>query len=148
MSQLNQINTHIIRDLENCADSLSDLVDVRVIEKDELVQLISDIDELYRNINSSNINRELKFLLVKKLAILKEVIENYQFQGSDGIKREIENIYGSIICNVDKIKNEEEKKIVKIVLDQLGKIIIIASAAKNLLPEGLTEIFQNFLPPG
>lgn len=145
---LSNINSSIIRDLENCADSLSELVDLKVMEEEELAKLIDDIDGLYQTINSSNIGKDLKFLLLKKLTALKEVIENYQFQGSDGINREVENIIGSIFLNNDKVKNKDEASLVKKVFELLCKVLSAASASKNLLPEGWTEIVQNLLPPG
>ena len=147
-AHLNKINSHIIRDLENCADSLNDLVDLKVIEEEEPVKLVDDIDGLYQTIYSSNIGKDLKFILLKKLTALKEVIENYQFQGSDGIKREVENVIGSIVLNKDKVNNDDEANLVKKVFELLCKIITTASAVKNILPEGWTEMVQNLLPPG
>jgi hypothetical protein len=147
IAQLNDINSHIIRDLENCADSLRELVELEVIEEEELVKIIDDIDGLYQTINTSNIGKDLKFLLLKKLSSLKEVIENYRFQGSDGIKREVENFMGSMFLNKDKVKNDDEANFVKKVFELLCKVLSAASATKNLLPEGWTEIIQNLLPP-
>ena len=147
IKQLNSVNSHPIRDLENCADSLSELVELRVIEEEELAKLVDDIDSLYQTINSSNIGKDLKFILLKKLTTLKEAIENYQFQGSDGIKREAENIIGSIFLNQDKVNSDEEVNLVKKVFDLICKIITVASAVKNILPENWTEKVQNLLPP-
>ncbi|MEL6440009.1 MAG: hypothetical protein AAFQ80_12235 [Cyanobacteria bacterium J06621_8] len=144
---LNNDKSYIIRDLENCADSLSDVIDLKVVEEEELVKLVGEIDGLYQTINSSDIGKDLKFLLLKKLTALKEVLENYQFQGSDGIKREIENIMGSIAINNDKVRTDEEKGLVMKVFELLRTLITTASAAKNLLPENIVEIGQNFLPP-
>lgn len=148
IEHLNNVDSHIIRDLENCADSLSELVELEVIEEEELTKIIDDIDALYQTINASNINKDLRFLLLKKLSSLKEVIENYQFQGSDGIKREVENFIGSIALNNEKVTNQEEANFVKKTFDLFCKTLSAASAAKNLLPENITEIVQNFLPPG
>jgi hypothetical protein len=148
IAYLNNSDSHIIRDLENCADSLSELVELEVIEEEELTKIINDIDGLYQIINTSNINKDLKFLLLKKLSSLKEVIENYQFQGSDGIKREVENFIGSMTLNKEKVTNKEEANFVKKTFDLFCKVLSAASAAKNLLPENITEIVQNLLPPG
>ena len=74
ITQLNKISSHAIRDLENCADSLSELLDLRVVEEEELIKLSDDIDSLYQTINSSNIGKDLKFILLKKLTALKEVL--------------------------------------------------------------------------
>lgn len=146
--QLNNTNSHAIRDLENCADSLSELVDLRVIEEEELAKLSDDINSLYQTINSSNIGKDLKFILLKKLTALKEAIENYQFQGSNGIEREVENTIGSIFLNQDKVNSDEEVSLVKKVFDLICKMITTVSAAKNILPEDWTEKIQNLLPSG
>lgn len=146
--QLNNINSYIIRDLEICADSLSEVVELKVLEEEELERIIDDIGDLYSSINKSNIGQDLKFLLLKKLDSLKEVIDNYQFQGSDGIKREVENIVGSIALNKKKVKNEEEANLVKKLFELLCKVLTTASAVKNLLPEGFSEIAQNLLKLG
>jgi hypothetical protein len=148
IEQLNNVDSHIIRDLENCADSLSELVELKAIEEEELKKLIDEIDALYQTINTSDISKDLKFLLLKKLSSLREVIENYQFQGSDGIKREVENFMGSTFLNKDKVTNKQEADLVKETFNLFCKVLSAASAVKNLLPEGLAEIVQNLLPPG
>jgi hypothetical protein len=148
IEHLNNIDSHIIRDLENCADSLSELVKLKVIEEEELKKLIDDIDALYQTISASNISKDLKFLLLKKLSSLKEVIENYQFQGSDGIKKEVENFIGSITLNKKKVTNKEEADLVRKTFDLFCKVLSAASATQNLLTGDWAEIVQKLLPPG
>ena len=141
-------SSHIIRELENCADSLSELFMVKVIEQDELVITIDGIDALYKTVNSSDISKDLKFILLKKITSLKITIENYQFQGSNGIQAEVESFIGSIVVNKDKVRSEQEKNLISKTFNLLSKIITTASATKNLLPENIIEIGKNLLPPG
>lgn len=50
--------------------------------------------------------------------------------------------------NKEKVTNKEEVNFVKKTFDLFCKVLSAASATKNLLPEGWTEIVQNLLPPG
>lgn len=147
IENLNNHDSYIIRDLENLADSLDEVMLLKLVEEKELENLLNEIDSLYENISSSDIGKDLKFLLLKKIANLKVTIENYRFLGSDGIKEEVENFIGAIFINKNKVKNEKEKNFVCKIFELLSKIATTSSAVKNLLPENINEIVISFLPP-
>ena len=125
----------IFTSLEICACDLSHISKERVIESEKLENFKEEFKLLHDKVNESDINKELKYLLLNKIKKLLEIIENYQFFGSEAIKEEIGAIFGSIFLNHEKITKSEEVSIVKELIDIVSKLFGIANNANNLLPE-------------
>lgn len=146
-ADLTNPESDIFTTLGNCAYDLGLISEERVIESEELKKLQEEFRSLYDKIDNSKINIELKFVLLKQINTLLEKIENYQFLGSEAIKKESGAIFGSIFFNQEKINKPEEINIVKELLEMVFKLSGIANNAKNLIPEDWQNNIAKLLSP-
>lgn len=139
--------SHIFRDLENMAYDFDELNSQKDIEPKDLEIIQQEIHNLIAKVSKSNINKELRFILLKKLNLCQDVINNYDLYGSNGIQNELENISGTIICNLNKVHTEEERSLVAMTIEWTFKTLGAVSAANNILSSNAVEWFSKLLPP-
>ncbi|ACK71895.1 hypothetical protein PCC7424_3503 [Gloeothece citriformis PCC 7424] len=132
---LNNPTWHGFQILELCALDLGN----REIEitPDKLNKFQFDIEKLLQEIKTLNLNLTIKFFLEEHLNDLKEKIDYYQFYGSEGLKKSVENSLGALFLKNPEFEptSESEQKILQQFLKLLKYILDILIPVNLQLPE-------------
>ncbi|MEE2732893.1 MAG: hypothetical protein VYA55_18885 [Pseudomonadota bacterium] len=138
--------------LKFCSDKLSRIENVSSIENSVLEEIQNELNTLVEKILKSNLNQELKSLLISNLEELRQAIVAFRVRGIEGIERGVEICLGSIVVNKDKIKSQADDKDVGwsiksyfAILDVVNKTV---SAAKGVKELGVHNIANNLLGNG
>lgn len=134
-SFVNTIDEKTMIRLEYSCEILSEKIGEEPIDQETIDLVLSEIEELIKLVDDSDLDRELKALLINSLMNIKISILNYNLWGLKGIKKQLESSAGAIILNGNLLNNEKGFSISKIVFEHIGKfnqIITFGKAVKEL----------------
>lgn len=135
----------VIDNLEVCSEILSRERPEKVIEKQYLDTVISEIEELLGLAKSDESSSQINDFVMKSLLNLKNSIEEYSILGSVPIEKEIHTTIGSILTvniNDEFNKNNKGKKYLNIV----GGLIFLLGITADVKTIAPSTIDQLFLP--
>ncbi|MDQ7057620.1 MAG: hypothetical protein Q9N62_04000 [Ghiorsea sp.] len=139
-----QIDETTIYGLQICSDKLSRDANYTQIGEDEFESIKASLATLTDDILSSQLDTELKSLLIRNLERLRQALLAYKIKGIEGIEQEIELNIGSIVLNQEKIKQakqtDKSNTIIKsyfVCLDLFNKTV---STAKSVKPFALSAM--------
>jgi len=91
--------------LEFCAAALSRDLPERTFSKDELAELTKKIDELWREVLASGLDKELKLTILECLDQIRQAIRDYKILGSKPIVSAVNN---AVVCviNIGEVSPE------------------------------------------
>lgn len=139
----NTIDEKTMIRLEYSCEILSEKIGEETIDQETIELISSEIEELIKFVDDSDLDIELKALLINSLMNIKISILNYNLWGLKGIKKELESSAGTIILNGNLLTDEKEFSVFKIVFESIGKfnqIITFGKAVKELY-EPLKKLF-------
>ena len=97
--------------------------DGEILSSDKLNKIYENINSISNEINRSNINNELKEILIDRIEDILLIIRKYKIHGTNELIKSLETSIGSICTNQTNIKTEEEVSLCKNILSKLSKSI-------------------------
>ncbi|WP_417553394.1 hypothetical protein [Marinomonas fungiae] len=135
--------------LKFCSDKLSRIDCIENIDKSEIEAIQAKLASLVDDILNSEIDPDVKELLLRNLEGLRQSLIAYRVRGLEGIEREVEAGLGSILVNKSKIektvskgKNGSLLKSYIALLEVTNKTI---STAKNLKELGVVDLVTKLI---
>lgn len=123
--------------LAHCAELLS-RYNQQPIEQSELVALKKDIETLSDKIGMSDINVELKTVILDQLEIIRRAIAEYKIRGAEGIRDGLATCYGKLIQNEPLFRDPETSEHVASLWDIFSRADNMTTVALNLISIGTT----------
>ncbi|MGF1480194.1 MAG: hypothetical protein ACFB4I_11990 [Cyanophyceae cyanobacterium] len=114
----------------------------RAMEK----ELKINVESLISNVNQSQLEPSLQFLLRKRLTDIRNAIENYQFYGVAAIEQEVEASLGALALNKDKFEKERHQPLVISFFRLIKDLLDIVSNTKQLFSKKVIVSIRNLLP--
>lgn len=110
------------------------------VNSEDLNQLLTEIDELYKDVMESSLDPDLKLLILERLEAIRQAIHEYRIRGIKRLREELAASIGTLIVNEDLIKQSGNKEEVQ----RFGKIInnlaTYVSLASNVMKIAETVI--------
>ncbi|MFB6589297.1 hypothetical protein ACFCVQ_27525 [Bacillus thuringiensis] len=106
------------------------------INREEISNLIQDVDILIENITNSALPKEVISLLIKNLDLIRSSLTSYKISGTDGMKNALEQTIGSLFVNNEIITPVAQDKNVKGVfniIDKMNTVLSTRVAIKDLI---------------
>ncbi len=94
--------------LRMCSDALSRRIGYKEIPKEEIDKLRADVEKLLNNILKSDLNSELKSILIENLETIRRALIGFRINGIDGLRQALEKNIGSVYVN-EKLREEIKK---------------------------------------
>jgi len=114
--------------LEFCAFSLGE---DGTISEDELAEIYTSIGDVFKQVSDSNLNKDLKALLLRLLVSIKSAIDDYWIGGVDGIRHSCSAIIVEIKRHQDLLKSHSTQPWMKKLFNMVVKLDgIVAKAIK------------------
>lgn len=137
-----------MKGLRFCANELSKYHFESPISKQELADLLQQIEELTVDVLDSDIDPLLKTLIIDLLETIRKSIIEYRLRGAEGIKDALIYFIGSTVTNYDLVTKEKNKPIVQRVMDLVSATDKVVSTALQMkaLCENAAPLLQ-LLPP-
>jgi hypothetical protein len=97
--------------------------DGEVLSDEELNEIYENINTISSDISNSNINNDLKEILIDRIQDILLIIRKYKTHGTNELLKSIETSIGSIYTNQPNIKSEEEVNLCRSIVSKLLKTI-------------------------
>jgi hypothetical protein len=149
-TSLRQITEGDMTVLAFCAEELSKWQSEKTIEEAQIKDLTEDIQALYEQVHASELNAEIKNLILDQLEIIRRAIHEYRIRGVKRLNEALTTVVGAYILNKDLIDEESDKEEVSKFKDTLSKFtstVAFASHTTRLL-EAATTYLPKLLPGG
>jgi hypothetical protein len=135
--------------LSYCADALSRESNEKVLEPDEILELLNSINTLQEKLLKSEINDFLKSVFLEKLEEIRLALINYKVHGIKGLRRPLESSVGALILYQEDIKLQDvsSKDFWEELMKFLTKVNTLVSLGNNipLLGGKIVEFIQNLM---
>jgi hypothetical protein len=106
------LNPAVLLNLAHCAEALSKYDEIK-LETEEIDNLSNDIDNLFEKVRDSDINVELKTIMLHLLEGLRRSISEYFIRGAAGIRDHLAYFLGTAFQNSEKFKLHKDTEEVK-----------------------------------
>jgi hypothetical protein len=144
-----RLKSDTITRLSYCADALSRESNEKVLEPDEILELLNSISNLQEKLLKSEINDFLKSVFLEKLEEIRLALINYKVHGIDGLRRSLESSVGALILYQEdiKIQDASSKGFWEELMKLLTKVNTLVSLGNNvpLLVGKTVEFIQNLM---
>jgi hypothetical protein len=141
----NRLDGTTMLSLKHCSDALSNRSSEAVIEEDELRELRSDVQALIdRILDDSELDPELRRILLDHLEIIRRAIINYKVHGSDGLQEAIKTATGAVYLNRELFEAEKDSDSVSLfwkIIVRIGTLTALVNDANQLAP-GVTKLIE------
>ncbi len=129
------------------AENLSNYWHEEVIQEEELASIQSEVGALIERLVASNLEPDLKTVLIASLGEVRNAIPNYRILGADEIRKAVDSNIGVVARHAESIQgisDDEDKQVVSAVLGLVSKVNQLATAALNLkaLGEGAVKLLS------
>jgi hypothetical protein len=142
------LSDKVMSELEYSDDLLSRTIGENIIEEETLDELLFSVDELFEEVNKSNLPQDLKKLILNNLNNISWAVKHYKIHGAMGLKEAVDSAVGSfVIYSIyeHEIVEENDKEILakygkvitkamSIVADAYTLLQLTAGAVNDLLP--------------
>jgi len=138
-----------LRDLQYCSDLLSEHFPEELIEADQLMELLKEVEALYDDVWTCDLDDDLKKIVLENLQTIKNAVNDYKIRGADGLQDALATIIGTaaMVRPIDTTSGSNTFERLSKVVDMLAKLLNLAKSAKPLLKAG-AEVYRRLLPPG
>lgn len=102
-----------LTDLEHCASTIAGHFPESPIGEDELSGIYTQIDNLFQEIEKSDVSPELKESILDLLETVRRLINEYRIRGPKTIREALVKMTGEITIRWNEIENNKDKKGVK-----------------------------------
>ncbi|PFM20870.1 hypothetical protein COJ41_17700 [Bacillus thuringiensis] len=131
------INSETLTALSFICDHMNFIYDLHEneINREEITNLIDDIDILITNITGSILEEDVKILLLKNLNAIRFSLASYKISGSEGMRIALEQTIGSLFLNnevIIPIADDENIKNIFNIIDKINTLLSVGSTAKDL----------------
>lgn len=124
-------NKEMMTSIEICAYYLSEQSNEICIEDEKIQELIEEINGLIQEILKSELNKDLKRILVYQLNNVRESLLKYKLFGAEGIINNIATTLGTLMLNIEKANDKQSKFTLKNIFGFIGKVNAIISFKSN-----------------
>jgi len=140
-----------LKSLLFCSDLLSKHYPEKEIEQDELLTLTKVLNELYESILASQIDDNLRLIILEQLQNIQQSIREYRVKGVYVLKKALSTATGQIILHSAEFQtlNKSDGALLQKFVDMLAfldRITSIATKSKELLSP-LLPVLLPYLPP-
>ncbi len=135
--------------LEFAAEVLSRHSPEQPIPKENLDDLLEQVEQLLKAVVESDVEDEFKVTLVEYLERIRQAILRYRLLGARGLREAMDQTIGFLARTDGEATGEPRRNVlqgVMGVLKNLNTILSLATRLKSLAPEELETLLQ--LPPG
>lgn len=95
--------------LDFCIDAIDELPLEKVIDGEELGEIVEEIKNLYSKIKESDIEKKLRDLLLDLLKVMENSIHEYEIRGIKSVEEAVAEVLGKLLINQDLIRNSKEE---------------------------------------
>jgi hypothetical protein len=135
--------------LSYCADALSRESNEKVLEPDEILEVLNSLSTLEEKLLKSEINDFLKSVFLEKLQEIRLALINYKVHGINGLRRSLESSAGALILYQEdiKIQDASSRDLWEELMKLLTKVNTLVSLGNNvpLLVGKTVEFIQNLM---
>jgi hypothetical protein len=134
--------------LEFCSAILSSTVIENPVDPEVLKDLLKQVESLYADVLSTEMDRDLKKIVLDNLHRIKTAIHDYNLRGADGLEEALAAAVGTATIH-PPIKGEGFKFLERwtVLMEALKKTLETAKTSMVLLPEFVEKV-RHVLPPG
>ena len=132
-----EYNNHFLTGLRLVALNMPSGESEEVIQHEVLGGLQTDIEELTNRVLLSDLNADLKWILINGLQSVRQAIVEYRVSGAAGISQELDRSIGSLVRHRHKFKdfpNGDEKEVISAFWNVMGKVDEVVSTALRVAP--------------
>lgn len=141
------IDDQTIFGLKFGSDRLNREIKISAIKEKDLELIKTSLTELSDLVQNSDLEIELKRLLVRNLESLRRAIVAYKINGIEGLETELEACVGAVVLNKDKVKRAADAPKGKTILEKyfsclnfVNKTVSAAQNVEKLSESGLTKL--------
>ena len=120
------------------------------INEDELKEILREVNELFEEVSSSSLEKELKTYILTQLELIRRGINEYRITGIKRLQEALATTIGSMLINRDLINQASDKqevgKFVSLTM-RFANVVTLASKATALI-ESLSKFLPLLLPGG
>ncbi len=139
----NELDKSLIRSLQWAAEEMNHHWDEYGIEEEDLANLQAEIDELTSEIVASDLDAQLKSVLISGLNGVRQAILEYRIQGAEGLRQALDKIIADLARNREEFRTASTKTETQEPIRNYFKVI---RKVDNLVSTGL-KIKQIAGPP-
>jgi hypothetical protein len=145
---INSITEGDLTVLEFCADKLSDNRPEGLVDEEQLKSLLTDVNNLFNEVNSSKLPSDLKKFILQQLEMIHSAIQQYRIRGIERLREVLSTSLGAIIVNGELVKagsKTEEVSRFSQIFYSFVSIVSFASKATPLI-EPISKVVRLLLP--
>jgi len=144
---LKKISDSDIALLELSSEALDAYRKEALIEQDQLEEIKQDTDSLFNEIVNSDLDKNLKVILLDLLEVIRRAIAEYQIRGAEGLKKAVAESVGRLFIDKDIVLKEKDKSAFQSFWKYLAKLNLIVSSAlyAKEIGENVNDFIQNLL---
>src|SRR5205085_7285799 len=106
------------------------------INEDELKEILREVNELFEEVSSSSLEKELKTYILTQLELIRRGINEYRITGIKRLQEALATTIGSMLINRDLINQASDKqevgKFVSLTM-RFANVVTLASKATALI---------------
>lgn len=142
-----QFDEASLRTLEIAADQIKRVWNEVAIEQSVLDALRAEIEGLIAETLESDLEMDIRRVVIHKLEDLHRAILDYQLDGAQGLRRAMEGAIGAVVTHPELGAKAKRDGVAEKFLQLIVKLDVTSRAALNLIRLA-APIVQQFLPPG
>jgi hypothetical protein len=96
-----------------CADLLSKMRPEKVIANEDLTSLLTELQELYGNVQNSNIDDKLKTVILDLPESTRRAVHEYRVRGAIRLEETLSQIIGTLTYHQDLFREDKDKEPVR-----------------------------------
>lgn len=117
--------------MDACADFIRDNIE-ELTDESQISELLQETQNLIEEIKASTINIDLKKMLLLQLSGVYDSLIKYDLFGYDAVELSVKMTIGSIVMNLNKDADNEDKAYIAKSLQLMSKFNTIFSFVKNV----------------
>ena len=147
---IGDFGTDFLLTMQWASKDMSSHISEQVIDQDELKSLQSEIECLTEKVIESDIDENLRIILIDGLTSLRQAIVDYRISGAEGIRQALDRNIGLMARCRDEIKAEQDRgdsevlsgywlvfsKIEKVVYSALKYVPLVQPVVQRMLESG------------
>src|SRR5262249_45349973 len=131
MPQLRSITEGDMIVLEFCSDKLEEQHTELVINRDELQEILQDVNSLFDEVRTINMDHELQTFILDGLESIRRGIYEFRIRGPQRLKETIGEIVGSLYVNYRVVETAGEEESLEKFNKTFNRLLALVTFANN-----------------
>jgi hypothetical protein len=155
-SNWNSVKPHLTEEaitrLQFCAEELSRYYSEESLSKEDLDDIVSKTEELFKTVYNSQLPDTLRLSILEEIEKIRYAVRMYLIKGAKGLKEALQSTIGMAVVNQDEIKKTSERNLEVItrlgdLIDKLDSFTSRALKLKKLLTKPIRYLLETVTNP-